>query len=235
MVKQVGGCRVDEIVGKSPAFLNADYLFKDEPCVAELKCLERDQVPAFVEKFRDLVHGWIREGIIPSPPPTQTMFSTNNLPHELQQEVAALYRGPFLEVLEKANKQIKQTKKHFDLEEAPGLLLLANDGNALLELEMVLYCLATAFKPDNTGKRRYSGITHVIYFTANLPSVGAIPSGSHMLWVSPLIDDDRRLSGFAERLREAWMIQHSGIIGERIIAFKGGVDMVDKIRIQRSR
>lgn len=43
LVKATGGKIIAEIVGKSPRFDNADYIFPEEKIVAELKCLREDK------------------------------------------------------------------------------------------------------------------------------------------------------------------------------------------------
>ena len=43
-VPEVGGQRVDELIGKSPNFDNADYVFDDDKIVAELKCLQENKL-----------------------------------------------------------------------------------------------------------------------------------------------------------------------------------------------
>lgn len=43
-VSDVDGQRVDDIIGKSPNFLNADYIFSEDKIVAELKCLQDNKL-----------------------------------------------------------------------------------------------------------------------------------------------------------------------------------------------
>lgn len=43
-VKSVGGIKVSDLVGSSPGFSNADYLFNEYNVIAELKCLEEDKI-----------------------------------------------------------------------------------------------------------------------------------------------------------------------------------------------
>lgn len=214
VVVTLGGMRVDQIVGKNPPFRNADYVFPNEPCVVELKCLEKDQMPEFPDKLAELIHDWIRKGVIPPLPPGRSIVETKDLPIDCQRQAAKIYRKPLLDVLDNANQQLRATKKHLDMLDSPGLLLLANNDNKLLELDPLLYSLASALKADQTGKRRDTSINQIVYFTANLPMVGPNPNMDYHVWLPLRIDqNDDRLILFTEQLGKAWIAHYGRLVG----------------------
>ena len=114
--------------------------------------------------------------------------------------------------VEKANKQIKQTKSHLDLPDARGLLLLVNDGNYSYELDVVAYLASHLLKPrfDSSGQPRsaqYKSVDTMIYMTINMPvligGVG-VPNSDIQSWGDFFRDSQRVEREFLDRLKEQW-------------------------------
>src|SRR5258708_16490716 len=56
------------------------------------------------------------------------IWGREQLPREFIFEFLRLFRPPVKRILEKANKQIKNTKKELELDSAQGLVVIINDG-----------------------------------------------------------------------------------------------------------
>ena len=168
-VRLIGGQRVDEIVGMSPNFSNADYIFHDENIVAETKSLEKDFLTAddVQEKLHRLHIKWVKEGKVP-PSYGIVRISTDNLPKPCVYELIDVLRQPLKQHVKKASQQIKTVRSKLDMPDALGLLLLTNEGNFALDPEMTFHCLYHLLKTD------YTGVESVVYCSANLvvPEVG---------------------------------------------------------------
>src|SRR6266567_2712992 len=138
-VKEFNGELVSELLPDNPPFKNADYLFRNDNVIAELKCLQKDilEEPDIKAKVNALYDVWVHKGLVR---PAWGTFEVNvaNLPLECQREVYGLIKKPIKRTIEKANKQIKSTKEHLNLPNAAGLLLLANDGNYSLESTQII-------------------------------------------------------------------------------------------------
>src|SRR6266567_7159531 len=127
-VKEFNGELVSELLPANPSFDNADYLFRNDNVVAELKCLEKDILDGidFKAKLNVLYDTWVRKGLV-RPAWGTVEINTATLPIQCQQEIHSIIKNPIERTIKKANRQIRETKEHFNLPNAAGLLLLAND------------------------------------------------------------------------------------------------------------
>lgn len=210
-VKEFNGELVSELLPANPSFDNADYLFRNDNVIAELKCLEKDilEEADFKAKFNALYDGWLSKGLVR---PAWGTFEVNTatLPIECQREVYGLIKKPIQRTIEKANKQIKSTKEHFNLPNAAGLLLLANDGNYSLESAQII---------DIVGKiltHQYSGIDGFVYFTVNMR---AMMPGYHRdvnLWVPNYEGYIESLVKMVDRMADAWGRFYARKIGQDV-------------------
>lgn len=140
---------------------------------------------------------------------------------ELPPECAREFLDPIKRKLEtstipKANRQIRETKKHFGAPEAKGLLLLANDGNYMLPPSMMTHLLSRILKTQ------HSSISSVIYFSVNevasVPGVN-IPS---TFWIDAVVLGREPVAlEFRRELQEAWMRHYSTLVPEPVFEFRG--------------
>lgn len=163
-VEEFGGELVSKLLPKNPSFKNADYFFQRRSIVAEMKCLEKDtfQDRAYRRKMGILYDKWVRQGLVPDSLFRPTVIETKDYPLECQRDVASLLKRPIEERIKEANRQIKQTKEHFGLPDAKGLLLLVNDGNYSFESDSLLYTVGRCLKAQ------FTAIQSLIYFTVNM-------------------------------------------------------------------
>jgi len=232
-VRKIGGEVLADRFGPNPVFENADYAFAQDGVIAELKRLECDTrtKPTFKQRVSALHAQWIREGKVPPLP--YGSFSTKNLPRECAVQIENILTERLRRVVEKANSQIKQTKEVLRLPDAKGLLLLANDGDMIFELDGVLHFLHRVLH----GK--YRQINQVVYFTVNYTVTGPrIPTPAR-IWMPLVINDapepDRPSIDkvFMDKLMAGWFNRQATILGMPVIVFQRGDDppeVIEQIR-----
>ena len=81
-VKEIGGIKISTIVGSSPPFLNADYLFPEYEVIAELKCLEEDQIKnnSLKKKATTIYERYLNEGTAPETTFGKVQISSEGFP-----------------------------------------------------------------------------------------------------------------------------------------------------------
>lgn len=158
-IELAGGTRVSSLVGQSPAFANADYAFLGQQVVVELKELTTDwpQLKEYQQKIGDL---WLRCELAGR---VTELHAVGRLPipRDVRRELLHLLRKPIKRVLEKANRQIRDT--HANLQHPAGL------GVALLVIDGLL-SVAPQFLTALVSKillHNYSSITGIVMVTVN--------------------------------------------------------------------
>ena len=121
-----GGKLVSELVGGTPPFQNADYIFETQEILVELKVFSTDwpQQFAFGQQMSDL---WLRHEI------AVNLCSAHlegrlPMPREVRRDFLRLLRKPVKRILEKANRQLRETRVNLKLEQYLGLLFMVTDG-----------------------------------------------------------------------------------------------------------
>ena len=82
-------------------------------------------------------------------------------PAWFEHEFVRLFRPPLSRTLKKANRQLRDTKTHFDISSETGVLILVNDGFTAISPEFVI-ALASDLLVNS-----YSSISCCIYLTVN--------------------------------------------------------------------
>ncbi len=231
-VKSTGGELVRELLPSSPAFPNADYLFRDHqsgPVIAELKCLTKDLLQAgYQQKIEQLVEIWIKKTLI-RPFAGQRQFSSRDLPQQCQEELFQLLGRRVKKDVIDANKQIRETKKYFGLNDATGLLLLVNDGNYSLEHEIVIFLVQRALQKE------CSSINSIVYFTVNMTSRVPDIDGNFLVWApAHRLNMQAVPQEFLTCIRDGWVRFHAKLIGERVRVFTAGTgNAIEQIKFLR--
>ena len=208
-VSSIGGQRVAEIVGHSPNFRNADYIFADDVVVAELKCLEEDKGrdEALKEKVHRLYNQYFDTGKTDLIIYGEVEINANDVSEDFGRDIMELYRRPIQRVIKTANKQIRQTKIHLNLNEYYGVLLLVNDGHELLSPAQVHWIIANTFKRNS-----YSSIDLVIFFTVNLLAYHESFQDDLLVWSEwGRADHEMCSEEFLTKLRTAWFEHHQSL------------------------
>jgi hypothetical protein len=233
-VRKLNGIVLDDLL-QNPQFSNADYWFPDDQVVAELKCLTENLASKreFNERISRLHASWVREGLLPQTAQATTTLNLRDIPLKCAREfLNPVKRRLEVNVLKKANAQIKSIKKHLNAPNAKGLLLLVNDGDYMFPPTMMAHLLARSMK----GQHR--SIHSVIYFSVNefvtIPDVH-LPA---LFWVDGLLPNrDPVPARLRQLLQESWMAHHSGLVPGPLyeISMKNKPDVLDSIQFVKTR
>lgn len=197
-IRSTNGKVVSDLLPPSPSFDNADYLFVDEKVVAELKEIQTEflSTEASHKGFEELLERLVRE----DPKWRPTLFGGNGkYPPWFHTEFVKLARPPISRVIKKANRQLRETKKHFGISTATGVLLLVNDGFTGLAPDLVhaLTC--------DLLVHSYSSIDCFVYLNVNRYVEIAGSNEPKLIWhptYSNRADDS--LTEFIDALGRRW-------------------------------
>lgn len=192
-VVSVGGKLIKEIVDDSPTFQNADYLFRQEKVILELKTLENDHLAGggLLDRFHKAL-GKANDIVIDEP----------GYYPDLALPTPSAFRGvteePLRRTLKKANRQLKETAAHFEMEDAQKVILVNNDGLLSLGPEETVATLASILS------REFSSTDGFVYFTTNIWIRGA-EDEPVQLWAPNCAEHtDPSLIDFLKRLGYQW-------------------------------
>lgn len=201
-IKTIGGVRITDVLGRVPGHLNADFAFIADSVVAELKCLDKDQIneEGIIEKASKLYAEELTTGKAPVVVFGTVQMSTAGFSQDYVRKIANLYRVPIERVVSKAENQIAQTSGPLNIREPIGLLLLANNNHSALDPSHIAALLHEILsKPD------YASIDIAIVFSGNLAA--AMPGTSQRVdyWI-PIVRSEvaPATNEFLGRLRDAW-------------------------------
>ena len=232
-IKPIGGVRVTDVLGRLPGHLNADFAFVADSVVAELKCLDKDQIndEGIIEKASNLYAEELNAGKAPVVVFGEVHMTTAGFSEAYARKIADLYRVPVERVVKKAADQIAQTTGPLKISEPVGLLLLANDNHSALDpSHMAALVHEILSKPD------YAGINIAVVFAGNLAAT--MPGSTQRVdyWipivcgeVTPAIDE------FLGKLREAWLSRLEYIFGiKRTYAGPGDIQTLVQLESRRN-
>ena len=195
-VRDFGGEFVAEGDEKS-----ADFVFRQDNVIAELKTLQKDARLEHAEKVQQLANDWMRRGLVLLY--GRPRISLRALPPVCQKEWLQVLIPPVENIIRKANQQIRSSKDALSLPQASGLLLIANDGN-FLHTEPADYLNIVALvlkKKDSNGKPKFPHIDGIVYFSYRVAS----SNEPFPFWAPAHVHpDDTEVISFQEKLRAGW-------------------------------
>lgn len=201
-VKEFGGELVNTLIPKSDK-LNADYVFKNENIIAELKCFRKDMFTEEddAERMQTLLKKWTAKGIFKDKKTIKQLMRYRQLPKECIHDLVQAVRKTIDRIVHHANKQIHETKKELNMLQASGLLLLCNDGNYFLNniQFMDLICNIMMCKYMN------SDIDGFVYFTVNQVTRSQEDELDHIIWIPSYRKDGDVLGNFVNNLGKDFM------------------------------
>lgn len=213
-----------EVISKNEQNLvdrpNADYLFKNENVIAELKCFQKDLFnnEADIPRIFNFLDKWEEKKLIKQGDKIKILLGSKQLPKECHNDLLISCSKTIDRVLHKANKQIQESKRTFSIPNAKGLVLLCNDGNYFVQNKVFLGLIA------NLMGRKYmeSDIDGFVYFTLN--QVSRIPNSEldWSMWApSYRVQNDEVLGDFVNEL--GFKFQNE------FYTIKTGIDPISKI------
>lgn len=229
-VRRHGGEVVEDLVGPSPDFHNADYLFRSIGVVGELKRLvdDKSEDENIKRKVQEKFDRWMNDGTI-GPIYGRVRIESKTLPEHCQRELIDVYKPAIQRRIIKANKQIKATLNRFRIENGKGLLIVVNDGNYALEADAVLY-LVNRILGNN-----FHQINSVVYCTVNMFASSPLTSKPTLVWVNasrgsvPAVEEDFVMSLFDGW--SAYLSESTNVPIEKILINDPG--LVERIRYTR--
>lgn len=227
-----GGELVRDLLPPGNPPINADFLFRKHGVIAELKCLENSSFgPNYPKKMQELADDWMRRRLM-------IFFGTVNielqkLRPECQREWLDLIAGPLQRnVVKKADTQIRETKKWLGMLDAKGLLLVASDGNVVMQPYDVAYFITRILgKKTTDGRAQYSNIDGFFQFSLNHPV--KMHGFDHPILFShagPRSTDDDKMRAFCEELQAGWFKFLCKIKGQPIKTISSDGDAISKIK-----
>jgi hypothetical protein len=198
-----------EVLPENPSSSKmADYLFRKQNVIAELKCLMQDQTDAMNKKVSDAAVKWIKKnGALPSGY-DGAFLDIAAAPKDLSDKWLRILKAPIESFVRDANRQIRESKKHLELPGAQGLLFIFNQGNFLYNRPKDFRLLIgnVVCKRDLLGQLRFPNIHGVVYFSFE---TGRSEKEQMSFW-APLqlretADEDlTRMQNFQAELRDAF-------------------------------
>jgi len=217
LIPFIDGKKVCDLVGLSPSFDNADYIFESDKIVMELKCLEENKLvdKNIQQKLYSLLGRWKKEGHNINLTHDGWKATVRDLPPELSKQILKIYAKPIRKRIVKANKQIKETKKALSCLDYQGVLLLANDGNLAIDPEHV-YSILNYVLGQN-----YSGINAVIFFTVNQLGRASFTNVDTAIWANLNRDGFTPINdSFFNKLSNGWMLHLEQVLDTMIPMFQ---------------
>jgi hypothetical protein len=165
-VKDFGG----EVLPEAQDGYTADYFFRSQGIVAELKTLTIDQTEEMDRKLTPRVLEWVRKnGQMPRGFTQGREYSVafKDMPREIQISWLNLLKASVEGWVRDANRQIRDTKHRMNLCSAKGMMLIANGSNLYHDHPDSFRRLIAEVlrKRTPTGDLRFPHINGAVYFS----------------------------------------------------------------------
>lgn len=235
-VVQYGGELVRDVMETEPDKPNADYFFRKENVVVELKCLQKDSFnnKEDIPKFQEIINKWAEKKLIPQEDVFGILIGVKPIPECCFQDFKNAVTKTIDRIIYKANKQVGQTKIDLKTPKAKGLLLFANDGNYLYShaefLKIIIDLMIRKYSKD-------CSLNGFVYFTVNQAS--KIPGSDldqHM-WVPAYgSGNNKKLSEFVNDFGRKFLTDHydnfpnDKVIEHREVGNEEGIEILKSMK-----
>ena len=206
-IRSNGGQVISDKLGTSPNFYNADFLFTEDKIVLELKEIQTEFLDKKLKELQILLEKYKIDSF--------KTYEIENVPKEFVIEYTKLVKPAIDRILKKANKQIRETKAYYGINENSGILIFVNDGFTAMNFDLILSLIA------RTLTHSYSSIDAFILMTVNSYVAlknSPIPS---LMW-TPLYSDkvDKNLHIFVNDLGRKWREYIESLTGEFDVSYE---------------
>jgi len=202
-----GGQRVGAVVGENPDFENADYIFTSEQIVIELKEIQTDwpKLDLYRERIDTLIDTCLASGRITK----AHLDGVVPIARDVRRDFMQILRRPVKRILEKANRQIRDTHAHFGHQQGEGVLILVLDGLLSVAPVNTMALVCKILLHD------YSSISAVIGVTVNEYSEVSGDDYARLLWIPAYKERATdRLVEFVDALGQKWSEHLQDCIGK---------------------
>jgi hypothetical protein len=198
----------------------ADYLFRKENIVAELKCLVLDQTAPMNTKLTGVVKDLVKQNENLLTLCDGKPLEIAKAPREISDPWLDILTAPLEGIVENANRQIRSTKARLDLPTAQGLLLIFNYGNPLhnrpKDFRLLLAKVLRKKLPNK--ELRFTHIQGVVYFSYETVKT----QEQNMSFWAPMQvqvapeDDMKPMERFQKVLQQGWYAYVEKISGKPV-------------------
>lgn len=209
-IEKNNGILIKTTISKNPDFQNCDYKmeFDKNTILIELKSLEVDfanhENKDTTQRLNNLVNKWIVKNELSF----GALWDRSLFTHEQNIEYLETKFITLKRILKKANRQIRETKKYYQDENASGMVILIDDGVDSAEIQEI-FTLVSHFLI-----REFSQIDAFVLMTMN--SYLHIPNDKYarQIWMPAYaIDAPSYLLNFVNQLGRKWSDFFGGKIG----------------------
>lgn len=183
----------------------ADYFFNDREIICELKALQTDtsdKVAKVLAPYSETPEWPLFFG------KQDLQKILNHLPNkdQINTKIIDAITDSIEGIVEKANRQIRATKKTFKLPQASGLLIIVNDLVDLLSPNLVAYRVKKSLnKRTSTGEVRFPNVSVVLiiggaHYAQLNPDLKGIP----ILVIPNDVPDSKKAERFVSTLIQKW-------------------------------
>jgi len=156
------GQTVEQAVAEIPkGVLNADFVFQVDQVIAELKCLKEDASDSNKRAER-LAKAYVKTEHTGSDL-MGYLWRGEPMPDAVRQRLFNVESRSMCSAILKANKQIRATKRLLRMDNARGLVLVANDQNFGFSPRSITKVVCDSFK-----KMKDCHVDCIVYFTPNV-------------------------------------------------------------------
>lgn len=213
-VRHFGGELVGELMPKNKDLpLNADYFFRKDVVIAELKCFQKDLFSnsSDVERILQIIKRHADDGSVSGHTGLRWALGQEKIPREYYRDMLRLARRTIEAAIRKAKEQIQYTKDYLRVPQANGLLLLANDGNFFLQSHE-FFGLTCRIMQERFLRSSVDGF---VYFTVNMPARLPEHEREMLIWAPAYRSENNKALGtFVDELGAEWWAFYRRKIGE---------------------
>lgn len=204
-IKNIGGKLISELMtdgtNKSK---NADYIFRKENIIVELKGFEKDHYHENESDFNNLKNrlqkslekGYITESEV------EKWFNSKKPSENIFNIIIAPLKRTIENDIRIARKQIVESRKFFQISDAVGLIFFANIGNYFppnIHVNIIKELITRKYSDDIDG---------FVYFTTSRVSESALVKGECNIWLQDdwVTDKEKQkeISNFIFNIGEEW-------------------------------
>jgi hypothetical protein len=187
-----------------PGKKRADYLFQNRSIIVEQKSLEVD--PA--DKPQKFVEQMIQDGKIIFWGTLSTEAIFRRLPNgdELRKQLALKIGKVVIEYVERADKQIRDTREIFNIPEAGSILVILNEDATAIFPDIVTYALTNTFQKKMGDEYRYRNTDGVLLISEAHPveTTGFQKSFPIQPYVAPATENGSAVNAFMKMMATRW-------------------------------
>ncbi|HYK04083.1 MAG TPA: hypothetical protein VE974_20175 [Thermoanaerobaculia bacterium] len=202
-----GAVPIDSLDNPPKGLQKGDYLFEEKTIVCEVKCLEADMAKKLLDTMK-------ADGIDPARLPNGRHVIEDlylRLPKKAKgknryNDVVKKITSSVEKAIDDAANQIRDTKKHLNIADADGLLVILNEEVNIIGQPLVRERLGLALKKRNAAGRPYHAEVARVLHIGETNAVGT-PAGDmrvNIVLPNPHATVKSDIDGFVKKLASAW-------------------------------